>query len=201
MKLTATVFAVVASLGFGSLALAQDDERRSYNNQQPRTQQNAPQQVDQRSPQRHDNRVEQRVDRRMDQRAGHWAQDRVDRRREDRWQDRRVDQRSDPRFDPRVDPRFNQRHDPRPAQQYGQHLDQRNQLWNNRRAYYNARGPEFRRGGYIPREYRNPTYYITDYRPYRLSPPPRNHQWVQVGADYVLIALATGIIANIVLNQ
>lgn len=197
MKSTAIVFALVASLGFGSLALAQGDDRRGHNNQRPEAQQNAPQQVDQRGPQRHDNRVEQRVDHRMDQRAGHWAQDRADRRREDRWQDHRVDQRSDPRFDPR----FNQRHDPRPGQQYGQHLDQRNQPWNDRRAYYNARGPEFRRGGYIPREYRNPTYYITDYRPYRLSPPPRNHQWVQVGADYVLIALATGIIANIVLSQ
>ena len=86
-------------------------------------------------------------------------------------------------------------------QRMEQRLDQREERWNNRRAYYNARGPEFRRGGYIPREYRNPTYFINDYRPYRLPPPPRNHQWVQVGADYVLIAIATGIIANIVLNQ
>jgi Ni/Co efflux regulator RcnB len=37
-----------------------------------------------------------------------------------------------------------------------------------------------------------------DYRAYNLSPPPRGHQWVQVGADCVLIA--TGLIANIILN-
>ena len=177
MKSTAIVFAVVASLGFSSLAQAQGNDRRGHNDeQQPRTQQYAPRQDDQRGPQRHDNRVEQRMEHRADIRA----EQRADRR-EDRWQDRRFDQ--------------------RPGQHYGQRLDQRNERWNDRRAYYNARGPEFRRGGYIPREYRNPTYYITDYRPYRLPPPPRNHQWVQVGADYVLIAIATGIIANIVLSQ
>lgn len=71
---------------------------------------------------------------------------------------------------------------------------------NDRHEYYNARRPEFRRGGYIPRDYRSPQYYITDYRAYHLSPPPRGHQWVQVGADYVLIAIATGLIANIILN-
>ena len=63
-----------------------------------------------------------------------------------------------------------------------------------------ARSPEFRRGGYIPRDFRSPQYVVTNYRGYRLSPPPRGHQWVQVGNDYVLIAIATGLIANIVLN-
>ncbi len=67
--------------------------------------------------------------------------------------------------------------------------------------YYGARGPEFRRGGYIPREYRNRQYVVNDYRAYRLAPPPRGQQWVQVGGDYVLIAIATGLIANIVLNH
>jgi Ni/Co efflux regulator RcnB len=27
------------------------------------------------------------------------------------------------------------------------------------------------------------------------------HRWVQVGADYVLIAIATGVIASIILNN
>jgi Ni/Co efflux regulator RcnB len=75
---------------------------------------------------------------------------------------------------------------------------------NDRGGYYNAhnaRGPEFRRGGYIPRDFRNHQYYVNDYRAYRLSPPPRGQQWVRVGSDYVLIAIATGLIANIVLNR
>ena len=67
--------------------------------------------------------------------------------------------------------------------------------------HYNARGPEFRRGHYIPHEYRNRQYVVTDYRSHRLSAPPRGQQWVQVGGDYVLIAIATGLIANLILNN
>ena len=72
---------------------------------------------------------------------------------------------------------------------------------NDRGSYYGARGPDFRRGGYIPREYRNRQYVVNDYRMYHLSPPPRGQQWVQVGGDYVLIAIASGLIANIILNH
>ena len=81
-----------------------------------------------------------------------------------------------------------------------QRLDQRYQPWNDRHEFYNARGPAFRRGGYIPPEFRNRHYFVTDYRLHRLPPPLRGHQWVQVGADYVLIAIATGIIVSIVLG-
>jgi Ni/Co efflux regulator RcnB len=79
-------------------------------------------------------------------------------------------------------------------------FDQRDGRWNDRRPEYNARGPEFHRGGYISREYRNRAYEV-DYREHRLSRPPQGHRWVQVGADYVLIAIATGVIASIILNQ
>lgn len=77
---------------------------------------------------------------------------------------------------------------------------QRDGRWNDRREDYNARSPEFHRGGYISREYRNRAYEV-DYREHRLSPPPMGHRWVQVGADYVLIAIATGVIASIILNH
>jgi len=160
MKTTAIVFAVAASLGFGSLALAQGNDRRGPNDEWPGAQPHAPRQAAQRGPQRHDNRVEQRTEQRVE---------------------RRIYQRQ--------------------GQRAEQRFDQREERWNDRHTYYNARGPEFRRGRYIPREFRNPSYFITDYRPYHLPPPPRNHQWVQVGADYVLIAIATGIIASIVLGQ
>jgi Ni/Co efflux regulator RcnB len=83
---------------------------------------------------------------------------------------------------------------------YGYRYEQRGRQDNARHSYYNARGPQFSRGGYIPREYRSQQYVVANYRVHRLPLPPRNHQWVQVGADYVLIAIATGIIANIVLN-
>ena len=104
-----------------------------------------------------------------------------DHHRHERWVENREERRLDRRHERRFD--------------YG---DARR---NDRYDYYSARGPQFRRGGYIPREFRNRQYYVTDYRPYHLSPPPRGHQWVQVGADYVLIAVATGLIAHIVLNH
>jgi Ni/Co efflux regulator RcnB len=69
------------------------------------------------------------------------------------------------------------------------------------RYYYNARGAEFRRGRHIPYELRNRQYVVTNWRAHRLAPPPRGYEWVQVGPDYVLIAIATGLIANLILNQ
>jgi Ni/Co efflux regulator RcnB len=92
---------------------------------------------------------------------------------------------------------YDRRHDNR--RDYRQ-FDQRDGRWNDRRPDYNARGPEFHRGGYIAREYRDRAYEV-DYREHHLSRPPYGQRWVQVGADYVLIAIATGVIANIILSR
>jgi Ni/Co efflux regulator RcnB len=67
--------------------------------------------------------------------------------------------------------------------------------------YYGARGPEWRRGGHVPQEYRSRQYVVNDWRGHHLNAPPRGYQWVQVGSDYVLVAIATGIIAQLLLNQ
>ncbi len=67
--------------------------------------------------------------------------------------------------------------------------------------YYNARGPEFVRGRALPSDLRTPQYVVVNYGQHRLAAPGRGQQWVQVGADYVLVAIATGVIANIVLNR
>ena len=67
--------------------------------------------------------------------------------------------------------------------------------------YYQARGPQFQRGRYIPQEYRSRQYVVVNHQQHRLYAPPRGHQWVQVGGDYVLIAIATGLIANLILNN
>jgi Ni/Co efflux regulator RcnB len=66
---------------------------------------------------------------------------------------------------------------------------------------YGARGPEWRRGGRMPSEYRHRQYVVSDWRAHQLAPPPRGYQWVQVGGDYVLAAIATGIIAQLTLNS
>ena len=58
--------------------------------------------------------------------------------------------------------------------------------------------PRFHRGGYLPAEYRRNGYYVNDWRAHSgLYAPPYGHQWVQVGSDYLLVALATGLIANL----
>jgi Ni/Co efflux regulator RcnB len=64
-------------------------------------------------------------------------------------------------------------------------------------------GPDhaFRRGGRLPQNYRSNQYVVDDWRGHHLTSPPRGYHWVQTGADYVLVAVATGIIAQVLLNQ
>ena len=57
------------------------------------------------------------------------------------------------------------------------------------------------RGSRLPPEYRSRQYVVEDWRGHHLSAPPRGYQWVQAGGDYVLVAIATGIIAQLLLNQ
>lgn len=118
-----------------------------------------------------------------------------------RHMDPREPHRYDPRAERRMDHRMDHRHDRRFDRERDNRFDAAEMRRNDRFEYYNARGPEFRRGGHIPREFRNRQYVINDYRAYHLNPPPRGHQWVQVGADYVLIAIATGLIVSILLNN
>lgn len=58
------------------------------------------------------------------------------------------------------------------------------------------RSVRWSRGHYLPRPYYAPVY-VVDYRPYRLAPPPYGHHWVRVDNDVLLIALATGLIVDV----
>ena len=64
-------------------------------------------------------------------------------------------------------------------------------------------GPDhnFRPGDRLPQQYRNHNYVVNDWRAHRLSAPPPGYQWVQTGADYVLIAIATGLIVQLLLSN
>jgi Ni/Co efflux regulator RcnB len=57
------------------------------------------------------------------------------------------------------------------------------------------------RGGRLPPQYNSRYYVVDDWRGHHLSAPPRGYHWVQAGNDYVLAAIATGVIASILLNQ
>ena len=50
-------------------------------------------------------------------------------------------------------------------------------------------------------QYRDRQYIVSDWRGHHLSPPPRGYYWVQQGGDYLLVAIATGIIAQLLLNS
>lgn len=57
------------------------------------------------------------------------------------------------------------------------------------------------RGSRVPPQYRTRHYVVNDWRGHRLSAPPRGYNWVQNGGDYLLVAIATGVIAQIILSN
>jgi len=56
---------------------------------------------------------------------------------------------------------------------------------------------QWQRGHVVDPHYRDDRYWVTDWRARHLSPPPRDHRWLYVNGDYVLVAIASGVIANI----
>lgn len=77
--------------------------------------------------------------------------------------------------------------------------DNRDRAHNNARRDARGAGPnhQFHRGQRLPVQYRHRHYVVNDWRGHRLSAPPRGHHWVQTGSDYVLVAIATGIILQL----
>lgn len=60
----------------------------------------------------------------------------------------------------------------------------------------------YKRGGYLPEEYRSTRYVVTDWRQYDLREPPRGYRWVRSDSgDYLLVAIATGVIVDLLLNH
>ncbi|SEB24109.1 RcnB family protein [Variovorax sp. YR216] len=69
-----------------------------------------------------------------------------------------------------------------------------------RRGYVNPYA-QWHRGDRLPVAYRGPGYVVNDWHAHRLYAPPRGYQWVGVGGDFVLAAVATGLIAQIIANS
>jgi Ni/Co efflux regulator RcnB len=70
-------------------------------------------------------------------------------------------------------------------------------------AGYDGAGPyhNMHRGERLPSRYRSHQYVVNDWRGHHLKAPPRGYHWVQTGADYVLVGIATGLIADMMLNN
>jgi len=99
------------------------------------------------------------------------------------------------RADQRGRPNDNAR---RPTPQQNQGRPQNNMQRDMRGA-----GPDhaFHQGGRLPAQYRSRQYVVDDWRGHNLSAPPRGYHWVQTGGDYVLAAIATGVIMQLLLNN
>jgi Ni/Co efflux regulator RcnB len=84
----------------------------------------------------------------------------------------------------------------------GRHQDQRGDYRRDHRGERGA-GPNhsYYRGGHLPYQYRTRQYVVEDWRGHRLSAPPRGYHWVQSGGDYILVAIATGVILQLLLNN
>ena len=66
--------------------------------------------------------------------------------------------------------------------------------------YYRPGYAAWRRGAHLPPYYRG--YVVNDYHRYDLRRPPRGHHWVRDDrGNYLLVAVATGIIADLLLHH
>ena len=59
---------------------------------------------------------------------------------------------------------------------------------------------DWHKGERLPAEYRDHNYVVDDWHEHGLHAPPRGYQWVGVNGDYVLAAVATGVIASVLLS-
>lgn len=66
--------------------------------------------------------------------------------------------------------------------------------WRGGRSNYRSAG-WYSRGSYLPPYYRG--YAVSDYGRYHLRQPPRGYYWYRTGNDFVLAALATGLIYDL----
>ncbi|GLQ96091.1 RcnB family protein [Dyella mobilis] len=57
----------------------------------------------------------------------------------------------------------------------------------------------YKRNGRIPQQYRGSRYVVSDWRHYRLRPPPRGYQYIRSdNGDFLLAAITTGVIVSII---
>lgn len=92
------------------------------------------------------------------------------------------------------------RHDNRDRHENRERHDDRRH--DSRRYGYSHARPVYRHARWERgHRYLGPNYVVRDYRHYRLRPPPRGYHWVRANNDYLLVAVATGVILDIALHH
>lgn len=72
--------------------------------------------------------------------------------------------------------------------------DARRDIRDDRREYR-----RWAKGQRLDTRYRDRAYYVSDWRRHGLRAPPRGYQWRKVDNQYVLAAVATGLIASVII--
>jgi len=93
--------------------------------------------------------------------------------------------------------RNHERHDDR------YYRDHDRDRWGNHVDWHRGYGPErrFYIGQRLPLEYRERIYVVEDWRVHHLRRPPLGYYWVQSGPDYLLVAVATGLVASVIIDS
>lgn len=60
---------------------------------------------------------------------------------------------------------------------------------------------QLKRGEQLPPRYRTHHYVVENWKTHRLTEPPPGHQWVQAGSDYALVAIATGVVQEVLVGR
>lgn len=67
--------------------------------------------------------------------------------------------------------------------------------------YAPPRAARWERGGRLPARYRHDRYVVRDWHARRFHRPPHGYHWVNVGSDYLLVGIATGVILQTILRD
>ena len=74
--------------------------------------------------------------------------------------------------------------------------------WAPQARFYGGPPPRhWSRGDRLPPGYHNRYYVVNDWHQRRLYRPNPGYQWVQVGSEFMLVAIASGIIAQVIMSR
>lgn len=71
----------------------------------------------------------------------------------------------------------------------------------HRQPQHHEQHPDFRKGRPLPEKYRGEGYQVNDWHQRGLKQPPAGHRWQNIDGNYVLIAVATGVITSVIAHQ
>jgi Ni/Co efflux regulator RcnB len=87
--------------------------------------------------------------------------------------------------------------EPRDQNSFGQNQERNDQAYRSNEIRDN---PHWSRGDRLPPQYRTNQYVVSDWKTNHLRKPPRGYHWVRANNQYVLTALASGVIADIIMD-